>query len=261
MRDPLRLLIVGGYGVAGKTVARAAAARLPGPMRLTLAGRDGGKAKAATAALAPDMPEGAELRALGLDATREDALCAALAANDVVIWCAPLDDAAARVLVEALIETGADCVDIAPNSTKHAVLQAAARGLGDAGRGYVIDAGVDPGLPGWLAHYAACVHGAPDRIEIVARYRDRDIGGAGIRDVLDGIEDGPMVFDGRWRSAHALPAWRRLPGGLGPAPTLQVFLEELRDLPARHGVSHLSLRHVGMNFATDLVVLARPLLS
>lgn len=260
MGKPLRLLIVGGYGVAGKAVARVAASRLPGPLRLTLAGRDGGTANAATAALAPNMPEGAELVALELDATRGDALRAALAAHDIVIWCAPLDDATARVLVEALIETGTDCVDIAPNGTKYAVLRDAAQGLCDANRGYVIDAGADPGLPGWLAHHAACVHGGPERVEIVARYRDRDIGRAGIRDILDGIEAGPMVFNGHWQTARALPALRRLPGGLGPAPTLPVFLEELRDLPARHGVSHLSLRHAGMNFATDLVVMGSPFL-
>jgi saccharopine dehydrogenase-like NADP-dependent oxidoreductase len=180
LADPLRLLIVGGYGVAGKAVARAVASRLPGPLRLTLAGRDGGTANAAIAALATEMPEDADLRALELDATSWAALRAALASCDIVIWCAPLDEARARELVAALIETGTDCVDIAPNRAKHVVLRDAARGLGDAGFGYVIDAGADPGLPGWLAHHVASRHGAPDRVEIVARYRDRDIGPAGI---------------------------------------------------------------------------------
>jgi hypothetical protein len=261
MGDPLRLLVVGGYGVAGKAVARAVASRLPGPLRLTLAGRDGGTANAAIAALSPDMPDDADLRALELEATSWAALRAALASCDIVIWCAPLDEATARILVAALIETGTDCVDIAPNHSKHAVLRDAARGLGDAGCGYVIDAGADPGLPGWLAHHVASRHGAPDHVEIVARYCDRDIGRAGIRDVLESIKAGPMVFDQGWHVSRRLPEWRRLPGGLGPAPTLPVFLEELRDLPAHHAMSHLSLRHAGMTLATDIVVLARPILS
>lgn len=253
-KPTLNVLILGGYGQAGRTIAELLADRIGG--RITLAGRSMDKAEAAADKLRKNPPVDVSFDALALDINVDGALANVAFGYDVIIACLPLRRAATQRLVDACIEGAADCVDISAGTAKYEVFDINRDRIAASNQRFVIDAGADPGLPGWVAHYAASLVEAPTNLVLFARYQARSIGAAGVRDILDQFTKTPLAYEGAWKKAGWWKAKiKRFPGGFGRAVALPLYLNELQNIPAETGLEKLQFFHAGINLVTDALTL------
>lgn len=252
---PKNVLILGGYGRAGKVTAALLAKWMHGC--ITIAGRNIDKARVAARDLAAGTPSEVSFVASAVDARRPAELSKALASQDLIITCSPIDGAIAYNLAKTLLESDADYIDVVPSQPKYPIFRQHETAIKDQGKSFILDAGVDPGLPGWLAIYAGTLLQNPREVTVFAKYRDPAIGRAGLEDILTVAAQKPRIFSRQWQPA---PPWQarlvRYPGGLGSGISLPLFLEELREAPQNLGVERLAFFHSGINVVSDLVLVA-----
>lgn len=250
-----RILILGGYGRAGKAIAAVLSERVDGC--ISIAGRHLDKAEVCVNELKKNPSIKASLTATTIDIGNFAELTAAFNQQDLVIVCTPLGKRTAKNIIEAVLKSSADYIDIVPSQEKYSVLEQYETEIERQNKCFLLDSAVDPGLPGWLARFAALQLDGVRELRLFARYRDNDIGLAGIRDLLDVASTKPKVFNGRWKAASGFHVkWVRYPGGLGSGLSVPVFLPELERLPEALGITKLSMLHAGINNLSDWIVMA-----
>ncbi|WP_166434120.1 saccharopine dehydrogenase NADP-binding domain-containing protein [Roseovarius spongiae] len=249
--------VLGGYGQLGRAVAELLVRE--GDAQVAIVGRDMKKAHGVAQDLARTSAS-ASVRPMRADVNDAVTLERLLAEHDVLIHAAPLAKPATEALLSALLRTGGRTVLISHDVTATNTLQAAQDELIGADASVILDAGADPGLPGLVGHLAATTHGTAKDVELVARYRAKSVGCAGLADILDGASDAAWLFENTWRRAGYFELQRKsFPGKLEPSLTMPVYLPELDALVDRHGLSRLALWHGGLNGLADLAVSVRRL--
>lgn len=252
--QPASLLLLGGTGKAGRRIAAFLAPRITG--RITIAGRDRNRADYWSGRLREDCPGGASFDATSTDVEDPESLAEAVAGHDLVILSAPMDLACMDRLIDAVTDTGADCVELSPIPGKHGLFERRSEDIRKSRSRFVLDAGADPGLPGWAARSVLGQAESPRALEVYARYRDADLGAAGAADILREASEDPLVYRDGWRKAGLLD-WRLpvFPGRLGRSLSVPLRLPELMSLPDQYDLDYLALYHAGINPVCDLIVL------
>jgi saccharopine dehydrogenase-like NADP-dependent oxidoreductase len=235
---PKTILLLGGYGNAGRPLARLLLQETGAC--LILAGRSA--EKAASAALTLNRICAGE-RAVGIAADASDAgsLKRAFQGVDLVV-VASSTARYARQVAGAALEAGIDYLDIQYSTQKIAALKSLAAQIEAAGRCFITDGGFHPGLPAALVRYAAPSF---DRLEKanVGSVLKQDWASLSLPDdtlieLIEEINDfEPLFFkDGRWKKARlaGMLDYQSMDFGqtFGRQYCAPMLLEEMRSLPA-----------------------------
>ena len=248
------ILLLGGAGRAGSVAARLLLEHTDA--RIVIGGRSRERAAALAARLDREFP-GGRAEATAVDATDESSLCAALEGKRLLFDCGPTALFTER-LARTALSAGVDCIDIHP-SRSLAVLRPLAAEIERAGRCFVTQAGLHPGLPSTLMRYAAAqVQGC----DTVAGGMLFNIGAVDEPDsAVELIEEmaaykSLLYRDGAWRR----PSWtesRRFDfgPGLGTRACYPMWGDELEGLPERLHLKEAGFYVAGFNWFVDWTVI------
>jgi len=247
------ILLLGGAGRAGNVAARLLLEHTDA--QVVIGGRNLGKATALAAELEGESP-GGRVSAVKVDAANESSLRAALEGACLLFDCGPTALFTGRIPL-ACIAAGVDCLDIHP-SRSLAVLRPLAPEVARAGRCFVTQAGLHPGLPATIMRHAASLL---TRCDSVAAGMLLNIGAVpGPESAVELIEEmgvyRSLVWrDGAWRK----PSWshtRRFDfgPGLGHRTCYPMWSDELEGLPERIGAKEAGFYVAGFNWFADAVV-------
>ncbi len=249
-----KVLILGGYGAAGKAIATHLSKRMTGA--ITVAGRSMAKAQACADQLNRELSSGVDFFAASVDVADHEQITQSCKGQNVVLLACDASPESIESLVRGCVANGADYIDITPHARKRAVFESLTK-LIDSGKSrFVLDAGADPGLPGWLTRWL-CKNSPEDlgQIEIYGRYRSTDIGWGGVADILKESDSQGWIYDGRWRRS---PFWdcklKSFEGGLGRSLCVPIRLDELESLPEELGLQVLKCYHAGLNPVADTLI-------
>ncbi len=244
-----KALILGGYGAAGRAIARLLLRETS--LDVTLAGRDAKQASAAAAELGSDRVGAAQV-----DANDTASLGAGLEGCDLIIVCIPLEGIAHGV-AQTAIEAGIDWIDISLGPLKAQALQLLTPRIEQSGRCFVTEAGALPGLPSALVRLAADRLGEVRAAAVSALIKESDSALGSALDMVRQVATPASVHEaGGWRRA-SLMATRSFDFG-DPFGTHRCFptdLIELRELPEQLGMERLAAYVAGVNPVVDLLLM------
>jgi saccharopine dehydrogenase (NAD+, L-lysine-forming) len=246
-------LILGGYGAAGRAIARLLLRETP--LDIVLAGRDAKQANAAAAELGSAVgPE--RVRGARVDANDLVTLEKALGGCDLIVVCTPLEGIASGV-AQTAIEANVDWIDISLGRHKAEALRELGPGIERSGLRFITEAGALPGLPAALVRLAADQLGELHAAAVSALIKESDVALGSAVDMVRLVASPVSEYkDGGWRRA-SLMATRSVEFG-DPFGTLRCFptdLIELRELPEQLGLKRLAAYAAGVNPVVDLLVL------
>lgn len=248
------VLILGGYGAAGKTIATLLGQRIDGS--ITLAGRSLEKGCKRAEQLNREAGAPGRFGAMSIDLADAEQARQCPHGHDIVIVACELSLSTIENLINGCIANEADYLDINPNSRKIRVFRRMGKQIQASGSRFVLDAGADPGLPGWLARWLS--QSAEERVQgitMYGRYRSTDIGWGGVADLLSVSENQGWKYDCGWKKSGF---WdmriRKFERGLGTSLCIPVFLDELETLPRELSLSYFSFYHAGLNPVTDALM-------
>lgn len=229
-----RILILGGYGFAGKLLARHLLEQ--SKAEIIVAGRHLKKAETYAAQLNTEF-EGQRAMAFYLDAADGQTLRQALHDVDLLLVAAPATQHADTV-IRAVLESEADYLDVQFDAWKLALLQSFAPQIERTGRCFITEAGFHPGLPSAMVRYAAS---EMDRLEIARTAGYLNLGPSlpyseAVDELIRGFQNyqGQVFVDGRWIKTGPYEMDVRkvdFGGEIGLRKCFSLFLEELRSLP------------------------------
>jgi saccharopine dehydrogenase (NAD+, L-lysine-forming) len=140
-------------------------------------------------------------------------------------------------MAAAVLDAGADWLDINLSSpAKLAALRALEPRIEAAGRCFITDGGVHPGLPGVLVHFAAA-RGTLRSAAVAARFEVdwkslRFSANTHREFLLELLDHDPSVFrDGRWRRGTRFSRRFDLGEPFGSSACVPLCMEEIRELP------------------------------
>ena len=247
------ILLLGATGRAGRVAARLLLEQTDA--RVVVGSRDRERATGLAATLARDFP-GGRVDAVAVDATDESSLRAALDGARLLFDCGPTALFTGRIPL-ACIAAGVDCLDLHP-SRSLAVLRPLAPEVARAGRCFVTQAGLHPGLPATIMRHAASLLTRCDSVAAAMLFNLGEVPGP--ESVVELIEEmsayRSLVWSGgAWRR----PSWshtRRFDfgSGLGPRTCYPMWSDELEGLPERIGARDAGFYVAGFNWFADAVV-------
>lgn len=249
-----KILILGGYGKAGRQIAFLLAKHTS--YAILIAGRNFSKAEGYTKELLAQFPE-RQIQAVEANADEPDELINIAMGINLMIVSIPLVKEITVNLIKAILQSkNAHYLDLSPGIGKY---DAFAETAGEIKKGrnlFILDAGFDPGLPGFLSHLAASLIESPEELEIEAVYKDPDIGESGIRDIL---------IHGQTSMAYKKCHWEKMsisdvktvdfPKPFGRALALPAILPELYGIPETYGLKKLEMYHAGINSLSNVVLM------
>jgi saccharopine dehydrogenase (NAD+, L-lysine-forming) len=232
-----KLLVLGGYGNAGRLIARLLLQETD--VQLILAGRSVEKAQKTARELNAHCGEH-RVTGIRADASNPADLNNVFRGIDMVV-VASSTAAFSHQVAAAALEAGIDYLDIQYATTKTAALQALSQKIEDAGRCFITDGGFHPGLPAALVRFAAMHF---DRLEkanvgsvIQVDWKRLELGQSTIEEFVREFEDFQALYfkDGSWRRvgvlASMIPRYMDFGREFGRRYTVPMFLEEMRSLP------------------------------
>jgi len=191
-----KVFILGGYGLAGRAVARALLGETEAAV--VLAGRDGARAEAEAARLAGTHGEG-RITGVYADGVKPDSLKAATTDAGLVIICAPLRERVGAVAAAALA-AGSDLIDLNFAPAAWEALRGHDRAVKRAKLCFLGQAGLIPGVPALLVRHAAAKLGPGAKVAVAEVMRLRELTAASAADLLRGLRLRARVFrDGAWQ--------------------------------------------------------------
>jgi len=162
---PMRILILGGYGNAGRLIADGLLRETD--VELVIAGRRSDRAEAVARELG-ERHSTQRVSACTVDAADTESLHTALAEVDCLIVASSTTQLTSLV-AEAALDVGVDYFDIQISSpAKTAALTSLEPRIMKAGRCFITDGGLEPGVPGALVRYAATQCDRLERASVAA---------------------------------------------------------------------------------------------
>jgi hypothetical protein len=157
-----RILVLGGYGTTGRTLSELLLEH--GDAEIVVAGRSLEKGQAAAGQLEDRFPGRVTARAA--DAADAASLARAFAGVDLVAVAASVLDHAGTV-AEAALDAGADYFDLLlSGEEKLAALEGLRPRIEAAGRSFITDGGIHPGVSGAMIRALAPAFGRLERAEV-----------------------------------------------------------------------------------------------
>ncbi len=148
---PKTILILGGYGNTGTSLARLLLQE--SDARIVIAGRNLEKAELLARELNSVFPAH-RANASQVDASDPDGLRQSFLGIDIVV-VASSTTRYTRQVATAALETRVDYLDVQYSPSKIALLKTMADSIEQAGCCFITDGGFHPGLPGLMVRYAA----------------------------------------------------------------------------------------------------------
>ncbi|MBI3362711.1 MAG: saccharopine dehydrogenase NADP-binding domain-containing protein [Chloroflexi bacterium] len=226
------ILILGGYGYAGRLLARHLLAE--SDAGLVLAGRNAEKAQSLTAQLNAEFA-GDRVAGIRADAADSESLRRAFCGIDLVLVAATTVEHTERV-ARAAVEAGVDYLDIQFSPKRIPVLQSLADEICRAGRCFITEAGFHPGLLTAMVRFVA-PHFSHLDTAIVGSVLNPEGGlpsAESVDELIEAFKDyqGQVFKDGRWQTAGSFDV-RAIDFGaeFGRRSCYSMFLEEMRSLP------------------------------
>lgn len=248
------VLILGGYGAAGAAIATLLGQRIEG--NIVLAGRSLEKGRKRADQLDREAGVTGRFGARSIDVADAEQIRQCPHGQNVVIVACGLSVSAIENLIKGCIANRADYIDITPNPSKLGVFQSMRTLIEASDSRFILDAGADPGLPGWLARWlCGGSSGRVNEIAMYGRYRSTGIGWGGVADILGAAKSQGWKYDRGWTQSRLWDIrFRRFEGGLGSSICVPVFLDELQTLPNELSLDHFSFYHAGLNPVTDALM-------
>jgi saccharopine dehydrogenase-like NADP-dependent oxidoreductase len=235
--QPKTILLLGGYGNAGRHLARLLLQETD--ICLVIAGRSAEKAARAASELNRD-DRGGRVVGIAADASDASSLKRALCGVDLVV-VASSTARYARQVAGAALEAGIDYLDIQYSTQKIAALKSLAAQITAARCCFITDSGFHPGLPAALVRYAAPYF---DRLEkanvgsvLKQDWASLTLPDDTIIELIEEINDfEPLFFKGgRWKKARlsGMLDYQSMDFGqtFGRQYCAPMLLEEMRSLP------------------------------
>lgn len=230
------VLILGGYGLAGQSLARFLLAE--SDAHIVLAGRSMEKSEQAAAAL-NQRHAGQRVSARRADAADAASLAQALQGVDLLLVATSATELTRQVM-QAALAAGVDYLDIQYAPGRFPTLQPMASQIERAGLCFVSEAGLHPGTPAALIrHVAASLDQVEQALCGMAFYMK---GGfpysSGVDDLMRQFADYKAeIYDGgAWRKADMITMKDNKTIDFGPPfrrkSCVPLTLDELHDLPA-----------------------------
>lgn len=248
-----KILILGGYGRAGKNIARLLADY--SDHQITIAGRDLAKAKNCASEL------NGVFKTTCLDYKKVDVqerieLKSALDEVDLVIVCLPLNKELTENLIYSLLSSRCKTyLDISPSDEKHTVFQSNQQLITESSKTFVLDAGCEPGMPSVLVRFLKTLNSNINDVKINVVYRDRAMPDASIQDLISHHEKGKILKEGIWNYTGKSIKKVKFTKGFGKLRTIPVWIPELENIHLQAEITDLEYRHAGINGVSNLVSL------
>ena len=227
-----RILILGGYGAAGRLIARHLLARTGA--NVILAGRSIDRARTVAGELNAEFA-GARASSAMVEAADERGLREALRDAQLLVVSAPTTRHTEGV-VRAALDAGVDYLDIQLSDAKLAVLRSFASRIEQEGRCFITEAGFHPGLPSAMVRYAANQVGDIEAATVacylnVGTSLPYSEAADELMEVFGNYQ--AQVFrDGAWTKKGSFTSTAvEFGGDIGRRRCYPMFFEELRALP------------------------------
>ena len=251
-----KILILGGYGLAGRLLARHLLQQ-SGAL-IVLAGRHLEKAKVFAEQLNAEF-KGGRVSSLLVDASSGQSLREALDSVDLLLVAAPVTQYADTV-IHAALDSGVDYLDIQLDVKKLALLKSLAPEIERAGLCFITEAGFHPGLPSAMVHYAAL---QLDRLDTAAIAGYLNMG----RELpySDAVDELMEIFKNYQSQVYKHGEWTRsgsyeirdvdFSGEIGVRKCFSMFFEELRALPQMYPtLKELGFFMSGTHWIVDWII-------
>lgn len=239
------VVVLGGYGETGRRLARLLVQRTDA--QVVVAGRDGRRAETLAAELGA-----VRVRGIALDATDARAVRRALDGAALCVCAASLPGQV-RALADAVMDAGADWLDLQVHTGQARTLKQLAARIEASGCCFVTQAGFHPGLPAPLVRWAATQVDALERAWVGGLLHGPFPVTAGLNELVAGFRDfrSERYRDGRWeRVTGSRPSDFPVIDfafGFGRHRTAPWALDELIPLPDQIP----TLRELGFSVATN----------
>lgn len=169
-----RVLILGGYGETGYRLARLLGKDFDG--HITLAGRSRDKAWQSATQLKALPGNQANFNACAMDLAKVETAAECPKHHNLLIITCQLPATNLSTLIEGCTRYGTDYIDITPQMGKASLFSEWAYAIRAGTSRFVLDAGANPGLPGWLVRYTASKSPGANTLRLWGRYRSNQIG-------------------------------------------------------------------------------------
>ncbi len=256
-----KILILGGYGNAGRLIAELLLQEEPS-IQLLIAGRDLTRA----AQLANELNARSDthrVSACAVDASNPQMLQSAVTGIHLVIVASSTSNFVPNVAAAA-IASGSDYLDIQLSSAaKLEVLRSLQSHIEQAGCCFITDGGFHPGVPAALVRYAAGHFDTIERATVSSylriNWRDYSFSETTMTEMIEEFQHyRPLIFQqGNWREC-GWTFYRRFDFGApwGKKYCAPMMLEEMRSLPERlPSLQETGFFVAGFNWFTDYVLM------
>ena len=255
-----KVLILGGYGNAGRLIAQLLLEQTD--VQLVLAGRNLVKAQGLARELNTRFDD-QRVTALAVDASNPDSLDRALPLADLVVVASSTSQYTSLVAQTALAQR-VDYLDVLYSTTKLATLQSLSEQILASGCCFITDGGFHPGLPAAMVRYAAR---QLDRLStanvgsvIKVDWAGLEVGNETVEELLsEFMSFKSLVYrNGSWQDAGmaAMLNPLRMDFGreFGRQYCVAMFLEEMRSLPQLYpGLEQAGFYVGGFNWFVDWI--------
>jgi saccharopine dehydrogenase-like NADP-dependent oxidoreductase len=230
------VLILGGYGNAGRVIARLLASQKR--YQIILAGRNGQRARSVAEQLNAELSVEC-VSGLEVDAARRESLLKAFQEVAIVLVAAATI-AYTRTVAEAALEAGIDYFDIQISTpAKRQALEALRERIVQSGRCFITDGGYRPGIPAAMVRYAASqipgLESAPVASVFQVNWQERQLAAATSVEFVDELKYFNQQFfkDGAWTQGN-MSEFTPVDFGapFGVKYCMPMYMEEFHPLPA-----------------------------
>lgn len=248
-----KILILGGYGMTGKSLARHLLEQTK--VEIILAGRDREKGLAYAAELNSKY-HCERASAIQMDASSRQNLMDGLKGVDMLIVAAPTTQYAEQV-IRAALDANVDYLDVQLDVNKLSLLKSSRKEIEQKGRCFITEAGFHPGLPAAMIRFAADQMDQPENAA-TACYLNM---GKNLP-YTDSVDELMEVFknfqaqtfkNGQWQKAGAYEYKPFDFGGeIGQRTCYSMYFEELNPLPELYpSLKQVGFYISGSNWVTD----------
>lgn len=249
-----KILIIGGYGRAGKNIALLLAKN--SDHSIIIAGRDLNKANDCVKEINKSI-QTTRLESRVVDLTNTESISLALEGMDLVVVASPLNFITSQNIIGAMLLSSCSLyLDISPGTEKHQAFEEKQSEIEESNTTFIVDAGCEPGMPAVLIKYLKTISPQIDSVYIQMIYRDNQMPESSVKDLLGHNEKPQVLKDGVWSKVKGFKTKKiSFPLGFGRHITVPVWIPELANIHNDAEIKNLEYYHAGINKVSNLVSL------
>ncbi len=256
-----RILIIGGYGGIGRSIARTLLKEVP--VNVVIGGRRKEKAEEFAASLNQEF-SGRRATACFVDTDNKDSVKAALPPADFVVMATTTPESCVMV-AEAALQAGIDYLDIMFNQDTYAQLSSLKETIISSKRIFITQAGFHPGLPAVFVREGAKYFDHYNKAIISMAMNTRFEKPESIVELVKAAREGfdAEIFEGgKWKKAtYRDMITTTFDPPFGKKKCFPLRMEELKALPELYDLQELGTYVTGFNWFVDNVVFPLIILS